>query len=330
MKRITIEDVAKAAGVSRQTVSRAMNNKGEISPSTKARVMQAIDELGYVPNRLAQGMVTRSTRTIGLVIGDVMNLFFAEVARGVQDLAQAHDYHVILYNTDNNPAIEERALRSLIAQGVDGIIGFIGLSNGVLTSFADQSRPIVLINRSFEHANVDAVIVDNRRGAILAVEYLLRQKHTRIGMLTHIDLSLEQVRRVQGYQEALVRAGVHGNERWISRGHPTLDGGYRAARELLSICPEISALFTYNDLMALGAVRAARELGRKIPEDLAIVGYDDIVISSLTNPALTTVRVHKYQIGKQAMQRFLNMQDGELAHDEPPLIDVELIVRESA
>jgi LacI family transcriptional regulator len=330
MKRITIDDVAKAAGVSRQTVSRAMNDKDEIKPETKARVMRAIKDLGYTPNRLAQGMVTRSTRTIGLVIGDVMNLFFAEVARGVQDVAQAHDYHVILYNTDNDGAIEERALRSLTAQGVDCIIGFIGISDEKLAAFADQNSPIVLINRAFHHPHVGTVIVDNRRGAKMAVAYLVQQKHTRIGMLTHNNLPPEQIRRVQGYREALTSAGVQSHEQWIGRGSPTLEGGYQAALALLTACPELSALFAYNDLMALGAVRAGRELGRTIPDDLAIVGYDDIVISALTNPALTTVRVHKYEIGRQAMQRFLTMQHEDLTSPELPEIEVELIIRESA
>ncbi|MEZ4727053.1 MAG: LacI family DNA-binding transcriptional regulator [Caldilineaceae bacterium] len=329
MKRITIEDVAKAAGVSRQTVSRAMNDKGEISPETKERVMRAIDELGYVPNRMAQGMVTRSTRTIGLIIGDVMNLFFAEVARGVQDLAQAHDYHVILYNTDNNRAIEERALRSLLAQGVDGIIGFISVADDVLTAIADQGKPIVLINRSFAHANVATVMVDNQQGARLAVAYLLQQGHRQIGMLAPQDALLKHVRRYQGYQETLHHAGVEQNGQWVARGYPTLEGGYAATKELLNRSPDISALFTYTDLMALGAIRAARELGRNVPTDLAIVGYDDSAIAALTNPALTTIQVQKYEMGKQAMQQFLAMND-EATDVEFASLNVALIIRESA
>jgi len=172
MKRITIKDVAKAAGVSRQTVSRAMNDKGEIRPATKVRVMEAVQRLGYTPNRLAQGMVTRSTRTVGLIIGDIMNLFFAEVARGVQDLAQAHDYHVIIYNTDDDHEGEIRALRSLTAQGVDGVLGFLyNISDEELTRYTDPNRPLVLINRSFDHPDVETVIVDNQQGAKLSVGF---------------------------------------------------------------------------------------------------------------------------------------------------------------
>jgi len=331
MKRITIEDVAKAAGVSRQTVSRAMNDKDEIRPATKARVMAAVETLGYVPNRLAQAMVTRSTRTVGLIIGDIMNLFFAEVTRGVQDLAQAHDYHVIIYNTDDDHQGELRALRSLTAQGVDGILGFLyNISDEELTRFTGPNRPLVLINRSFDHPNVETLIVDNRRGAKLAVDYLLAQGHTYIGMLTHIGHQPDQVRRVQGYQEALTNAGILHERQPIVQGYPTLEGGYQAAKELLTLYPDVTALFAYNDLMALGAVQAGRALDRQIPADLAIVGYDDILFSTLTNPALTTVGVHKYEIGKQAMKRFLAIQDKQMINAEFAPIEVELIIRESA
>lgn len=341
MKRITIEDVAKAAGVSRQTVSRAMNDKTEISPVTKARVMEAIDELGYTPNRIAQAMVTRSSHTIGLIIGDITNPFFAEVARGVQDLAQQHDYYVIIHNTDDDPEGELRALRSLTAQSVDGIIGFLyNISDEKLATFADPNRPLVMINRVFGHPDIGALIVDNRYGSELAVEHLLAQGHTKIGMLTHINHRLDQVRRVQGYRDALRSANVQSLDRWIARGHPTLEGGYRAAMQLLETSPELTALFAYNDLMALGAIRAARELGRAIPADLSIIGYDDIAFAELTNPTLTSVRVNKYEIGMQAMQRFLAMWDSAVSASNPngvnrqleeqPSIPIELILRESA
>lgn len=331
MKRITIEDVAKAAGVSRQTVSRAMNGKNEISPDTKARVMQAIEELGYTPNRMAQGMVTRSTHTVGLVIGDITNPFFAEVARGVQDLAQSHDYDVIIHNTDDDPQGELRALRSLTAQSVDGIIGFLyNISSEDLAAFADPNRPLVMLNRAIDHPNISTLIVDNRYGSRLAVEYLLKQNHTKIGMLTHISHQLEHVRRVQGYQEALDDAGIHHEGKWIARGHPTLAGGYQATKELLRAYPTLTALFAYNDLMALGAVRATHELGRHIPYELSIVGYDDIAFAELTNPALTTVRVHKYELGRQAMRRFLSIQNKEVELSNQNSVNVELIIRDSA
>ncbi len=341
MKRITIEDVAKAAGVSRQTVSRAMNDKAEISPVTKARVLEAIEELGYTPNRMAQAMVTRSSYTIGLIIGDITNPFFAEVARGVQDLAQVHDYDVIIHNTDDDPEGELRALRSLTAQSVDGIIGFLyNISKVHLLAFADPQRPLVMINRAFEHPDIDTLIVDNEYGSRLAVEHLLAQGHSTIGMLTHINHRLDRVQRVQGYRDALVSANVPLREEWIERGHPTLEGGYQAATRLLTAIPSVTALFAYNDLMALGAIRAARDLGRAVPGDLSVIGYDDIAFAELTNPALTSIRVNKYEIGMQATRRVLDMRkssanatgtkEGTTSHEELATISIELIVRESA
>lgn len=331
MKRVTIIDVAKEAGVSRQTVSRAINNQGEIRAETRERVLKAVKRLGYRPNRVARGMVTQRMQTIGLVLGDIANPFFPEVARGVQDMALANDYHVFLYNTDNRSEIEMEGLNSLEAQAVDGIILFShAATQKDLIVFANRYRPVVLINRMLKHPHVSSLMVDNFRGAQLAVQHLAAQGHTHIGMLTNTDLSSSKVRRVQGFCQALQALGLPRREEWIVNAPPTLEGGYHATHALLTRYPQITALFGYNDLLALGALRACHELGRQVPERCAIVGFDDIHLTSMVTPSLSTIRVDKYQIGQKAMQRLLMMIEDPKLRFPPIELGVELVIRESS
>ncbi len=330
MKRITIEDVARVAGVSRQTVSRAMNDKGEISPDTKERVLKAIQELGYQPNRLAQGMVTQRTKTVGLVIPDITNLFFPEVARGVQDAGRQHDYNILLCNTDDQPEEEIKVLHSLAAQRVDGIIMIASVADDpALTQFADSYSPIVMLNRFFEHPHVNLIIVDNERGAFLAVEHLITLGHRKIGMLANLNFSRSQIRRVRGYEEALAHYGIAADKSLIVGGTPTLQGGYNALQKLMTVHPQVTAVFTYNDLMGLGAMRAARDLGKRVPEDIAVIGFDNIGMASMSTPSLSSIHVDKYAIGQKAMNRILDMLDRPDDSFATIEVGVELIQRES-
>jgi LacI family transcriptional regulator len=329
-KRATIKDVAAKAGVSYQTVSRVINNKGEISPDTKERVLEAAKALNYRPSRVARGLVMQRTNTAGLIISDITNPFFPEVARGVQDMARSKDYNVFLCNTDEDPAEDIQVLYSLTTQAVDGIILFAyHLSDDELKTFADNYRPMVLINRIFEHPNVSRVIVDNYRGAKLAVDHLVEQGHTNIGMVVGRDWLPGTVRRVNGFRDALSDHGLPVVDEWIVTGPPVLANGYESTQHLLKQNPEITAIFAYNDLMALGAIRACKDLGRRVPADCAIVGFDDIQLTSMITPSLTSVHVDKYALGQQAMTRLLAMINNPDTAFPPISIDVELIIRES-
>ncbi|MEM7111475.1 MAG: LacI family DNA-binding transcriptional regulator [Chloroflexota bacterium] len=331
MKRVTINDVAKVAGVSRQTVSRAMNDKGEISPDTKKRVMAAVRELGYQPNRMAQSMVTRRTRTVGVVLADITNPFFPEVAKGIQDTARSNDYNILLCNSADEEGVEIATLYSLAAQGVDGIILFAHqTTNAELQTFADGfDGPIVVVNRFFKHPKVQMIIVDNLKGAKTAVSHLINQGHTAIGFITNAVEHASQMRRVQGYKETLAEHGLPQPESWIAYTEPTLQGGYEAAKKLLQEHKDLTAVFTYNDLLAIGTMRACKEIGRRVPEDIEIIGFDDILLASMVAPTLSSVHVDKYKLGQTAMKHLLKLIDDK---DEPFTtihIDVELVLRES-
>lgn len=331
-QRVTIEDVARVAGVSRQTVSRAINNKNEISPETRKRVMDAVEKLGYRPSRVAQGLVTQRTYTVGLVVGDITNPFFPEVARGAQDTAWAKGYNVFLCNTDGDPRQECSTLHSLADHAVDGIIVYPSYdSQENLTNFAAHYQPLVVVNYVFEHPGVSQVMINNRRGAKLAVEHLISKGHTAIGMLSGVQSPApSRVRRIQGFRETLLEHNLPVVEAWIVPSlEPTFECGYEAAKQLLTKHPQVTAIFAYNDLLALGAMRACHELGRHIPGDCAIIGFDDIQWAATATPALSSVRIDKYELGRQAMTRLLEMLEAPAATFPPIWLDVELIARES-
>jgi LacI family transcriptional regulator len=329
----TMRDVARKAGVSIKTVSRVVNDQGEISEATRQRVLAVIEELGYRPSRVARALVTQQSHTIGLVVSDITNPFFPQVAQGVLGAAQARGYNVFLCNTDGDVEQELSLLESLADHGVDGIIVYPSYnSDDNLETFVKYYQPLVVINHVFEHPNVSQIMVDNRRGAKLAVDYLASKGHTAIGMLTGVqDLSLDKVRRIQGFREALAAQGLSIVDDWIVPNcAPTFECGYDDAQKLLTQHPQVTAIFAYNDLLALGALQACRELGRHVPDDCAIIGFDDIVWAAKATPPLTTIRIDKYKLGHLATNRLFEMFNHPEATVPPVYVDVELVIRESA
>lgn len=328
--RVTLRDVASRTGVSHQTVSRVINNSDRVSPETRSKVQAAIEEFGYQPNRLARSLVTQKTHTIGLVVADITNPFYFEVVRGVQDTALEQGYNVIVCNTDDNPEGERNILNLLASQEVDGVIlATSSLSDQELLSFAKQYKPLVIINREIHHPKISQVSIDIRQGARLAVEHLIEQGHDRIAMISHQGHDPDKVRRVKGYREVLQSHGIEIQEGWLALAPPNLAGGFQAAQELLKKHPEITAIFTYNDLMAIGALRGCFELQVRVPEDCAIIGFDDIKFASMMNPALSTVAYDKTLIGRKTMMRLLDMLEKPKKAFPLNQLDVSLVIRES-
>lgn len=328
---VTMRDVARKASVSIRTVSRAINNQGEITEETRRRVLAAVEELGYRPSKVARALVTRRTETIGLVVADIANPFFPEVARGVMDTAEARGYNVFLCNSDGNAEQQARMLQSLADHVVDGVIIYPGFGGGdSLRTFAGQHGPLVALNCFFDYPGASRVMIDTRRGANLAVNYLVEKGHTAIGMLAGQARSLSLMRRVRGFREALRAHGLPFVKEWVLSGPPVVARGLESTRRLLTQYPQITAIFAYNDLLAVGAIQACRELGRRVPDDCAIIGFDDIPLAAMLAPPLTTVHVDKYELGRQAAGRLLDMLDNPGIPFPPIYLDVELIVRESA
>jgi LacI family transcriptional regulator len=324
-----MRDVAEAAGVSIKTVSRVVNDQGEITQETRQRVLAAIQELGYRPSKLARALVTQRTNTIGLLIGDIANPYFSEVARGVMDAAQTKEFDVFMCNTDDQT--EKRALFSLLDHQVDGAIIYPTYENlNWLDGFSNPDTPMVFVNSALEsHPGQGIVRSRIKAGAKLATNYLIERGHQVIAMIAGEVAPVEYISRVQGYREALEANGLEFRKDLVALGAPQYEHGFEAVKTLFEHESEITAIFCYNDLIAMGAVKGCQELGKQVPDDCAIIGFDNILFSKLIDPPLTTIHVDKYMIGKQAAKLLLDMLEQPQKAFSPIYIDSELIIRES-
>jgi LacI family transcriptional regulator len=330
-ERATMADVAREAGVSSMTVSRVINDKGEVSEVTRERVLGVIERLGYRPSGIARSLATQRTGTLGLVVPDVANPFFADVARGVEHGAYSEGYNVFLCNTEEDPERELAVLKSLEEKWVDGLVLCSSrLDEGELRAVVTRHPTVVLVNRRLEGDSVRSVLVDDETGGRLATQLLIEAGHQRIGFLSGPPVSHSGRQRARGYEAALNDAGVNSDPAWVRHCPPMVVGGQEAARKLLTTHPEISALFCYNDLVAVGALQACADLGRRVPDDLAVVGYDDIPLAALVTPALTTCRVSRYELGSQTVALLLGQINGCPDGCDEIVLAPELVVRASA
>jgi len=326
---VTITDVAREAGVSTQTVSRVLNNKGEISPGTRRTVEDVILRLGYRPNAIARSLVTRRTLSLGLVVPDITNPFFPEIARGAEEMALAAGYNVFLCNTIEQPEREASVLRLLEEKRVDGVVVCSArLPDEQLLPVLRRQQAVVLVNRMAPPDVAGIVRVDDANGSEQAVRYLCGRGLRRLGMLAGPPTSFSGRERRHGFLDATRAAALTVEPSWIACCAPTLDGGHQAARAVLS-SGSVQGLVCYNDLVAVGALQACRDLGVRVPDDLAIVGCDDIPLASLVTPALTTVRISKFEIGATAVRMLLDRIEGTSDRAEV-VMQPELIVRASA
>ncbi len=330
--RVTIADVAREAGVSRQTVSRAINNKGEISEATLQNVRAVIERLGYRPSSIARSLATHKTLTIGLVVPDIANPFFAEIARGAGDTAHGASYSLLLCTTGEDPGREAEALRALEDQSVDGVVLCSPrLPEAELVALMARQRATVLVNRRLADPGDGGVRVDDAAGARLGVQHLLRGGRRTIAYLAGpYPISHSSRERARGYADALAAAGLAPDPDLCRPCVPDTAGGRAAALALLAAGPVLDAFFCHNDLVAVGALQACAESGRRVPDDVAVVGADDILLAALVNPALTTLRVDKHAIGAAATRLLLDKIRGCPTGPEDVLFQPELIVRASA
>lgn len=330
---ITIKDIAKMANVSIATVSRVINNKAEgIRQDTRERILSIIKEYEYQPNTIARSMITKKTSTIGLVIPDIRNPFFPELVRGVEDFCKTKKYSVFLCNTDGDQKREKEYLNLLKEKNVDGIIytyAYVGASKR-LEDFIDKSKiPIVLLDRGDVANSFSGVYIDNKKAGYLATEHLIGLSHKKIGCITGPDFVQNSQDRLTGYMKALVDNGITVNKQWIKLGNYQLEGGYAAAKKLLTE-QEVTAIFAFNDLMAFGVYQAAYELGVRIPEELSIVGFDNIKYNQLLTPKLTTIEQPTYEMGKIAADLLFNqIRIGSKVETKTMYLEPKLIVKES-
>jgi LacI family transcriptional regulator len=328
--RVSIADVAREAGVSRQTVSRALNDKAEISSATRQHVLEVIGRLDYRPSSIARGLATRHTRTIGLIVPDIANPFFADISRGADDWAQATGYSLLLCNSVEDPNREADLLRTLEQRAVDGVVLCSSrLPEDVLVELVRRHDAVVLVNRAM--AGSGSVCVDDARGTALVVQHLLRKGRRCIGLLAGPEASYSSRERERGYTEAVAQVSQHPDPGLTLRcERPDVDGGYRAARSRLAMHAEVDALVCHNDLVAIGALRACAELSVRVPDDVAVAGSDDILLARLVTPALTTLRSDRHAIGAAALRMLLDQLQGVSAGCNRLVFEPQLVVRASA
>jgi LacI family transcriptional regulator len=335
-KRPTQSDVANRAGVSQTTVSYVINNSDIAIPeATRRRVLMAMEELGYVPNRAARSLRSNKTFTIATIIPDIANPFYPAYQRGIQDVTRQYDYDLILYNTDEQEREELRCLRSLEERQVDGaIVALFHHDHQVLRPLLDRGVALVSLvtgPQDVGDLSLDTIYVDNSAAAYEAVCYLANKGHARIGMIAGSAGTPARQRRVHGYQLALSSHHLPHDETIIQGGEFTEQGGYESMKRLLNTSPRITAVFASNDLMAIGAMAAIRQSGLSVPEDIAVVGFDDIPAARLISPPLTTINQFKQQLGRRAAELLFERLSGAVTGEGRSIeMPFELIIRQSA
>jgi LacI family transcriptional regulator len=285
-----IKDVAKKAGVSITTVSHVINQTRYVSDELTQKVHHAMMELNFQPNILARSLRIGRTKTIGLVIPDISNPFFAEISRKIEDKGFELGYNVILCNTDEDLIKEQRYINVLIAKQVDGIIFFsTGGSSGISSYLHDSELPLVVADRETEGFDTDVVLVDNQKGGYEATNYLISLNHRRIACISGPSLISPSAHRVEGYKKALQDANLPFDETLLRMGNFRFDGGEKEMRELLNLSNPPTAVFICNDMMALGAILEIKLQGKDVPGDFSIIGFDNSPLSKYVHPPLTTI-----------------------------------------
>jgi LacI family transcriptional regulator len=327
---VKLRDIAEAAGVTIATASRSLNGIYGVNPLTRERVMEAASRLNYRPNRLARGLVTGRSQILGLIISDIRNPFFSEVARGVEDAAYSAGCDVVLCNSDLDPHKQNHYIASLMAKSVDGIImnSVTALDQPEQERLALSGVPVVLLNRFASLAQFSTISADNEQGGRLAAEYFLQMGHTRLAHLTgprhHGNLS----QRAKGFLQA-VREGSAAASVIVAHGNHTLAGGYAMGLKLFREKQDITAIFAANDALAFGVLKAALECKVKIPQDVSLIGFDNVDLAAIVHPPLTTIHQSKYEIGEAAVNVLLRLAKARDKSPENRVMGVELIERES-
>ena len=325
----TIADVARYAGVSVATVSHVMNRTRHVEPETAERVRAAIAALRYSPNSLARSLRRGETKTIGLLLPDNSNPFFASLARQIEDAGFVAGYTVILCNSDGSAEKEERYLSVLMAKQIDGLI-FAGSSDHARV-FAHLSPdvPAVLLDRDIHSVSVDSVLVDHDHGGYLAGRYLVGLGHSKIGAIGGPRDSSSSPARLHGFVRALHEAGLELPRASVVDSDYHFAGGRLAMERLMGQAPEITAVFACNDLMAMGAITALRARGLRVPDDMSMVGFDDIPYAVTTWPPLTTIAQPVEKIGMRAVSLLLERLGEPAAPSRREVLAPVLVERES-
>ncbi|WJK11906.1 LacI family DNA-binding transcriptional regulator [Pseudomonas fluorescens] len=325
----TIKDVAALAGISYTTVSHVVNKTRPVSEEVRLKVEAAIKSLDYVPSAVARSLKAKTTATIGLLVPNSLNPYFAELARGIEDYCERNGYCVILCNSDDNPDKQRSYLRVLLEKRIDGlIVASAGGDSGLAQGLAGVKTPMVIVDRGLEGVDADLVRIDHEYGAYLATRHLLELGHRDIATIGGpASTSVAQMRQA-GFSRALKEAGVEVSPSRMLESDFTSTGGYNAASILLEHNPP-SAIFAGNDMIGIGVLRAAAERNVRVPAELSVIGFDDIQMSRYVYPALTTVGQSILQLGEMAAEVLLRRIAAPGLATDQRIVTPSIVLRES-
>ena len=317
------------AQVSHPTVSRALRRSPLVNPQTAERIRKIASEAGYQASAVARGLVTRRTRTIGLVVTTVADPFIGGVVRGVEQTARDLGYNVMLADSNADPVREQKIVQSFAEQRLDGIIVTSSRVGALYLPILEEMRvPIMLVNNQYPGTFVHAVMIKNVEGSRAAVRHLIELGHRRIAYLGDRFGYQSDVERMSGCRQALEAAGIAFQSELAVHGDGRSEGAVEAMNRLLDLEQPPTAVCCYNDMTALGAMHAIRARGLRVPEDISVTGFDDLFFAPYAQPPLTTVRQPMHRMGQLAMENLVKLISGEesVSHTK---VDAELVIRES-
>jgi DNA-binding LacI/PurR family transcriptional regulator len=328
---ITIEDVAKHAGVSDATVSRVLSNKPHVRSEVRERVLHSVAELGYRPSRVARSLRARRSSIVGLIISDIQNPFFTALVRAVEDVANANQHAIFLCNTDEDPEKEKLYIELMLSEHVGGVLITPTRENGShLNKLIESDIPVVVVDRHLSDVDIDTVIVDNFRGAYSLTQHLIDMGHRRIGAVIHSTAITTGRERKEGYIAALKANGLPFERELIETDAPNDVAACKAAQRLLTLPRPPTAIITGNIVVTSGVLRAIRNRGLSMPGDVAVAAYDEAVWSALMSPPLTTMEQPTYEIGKIAAELLLKRIEDNTRPRQRIVLQPKLHIRQSS
>lgn len=324
----SIMDVARIAGVSTATVSHVINGTRYVSEETTKKVKDAIDYLEYLPSAAARGLAGKSSKIIGIVFSDISNPFFTSLYMGLESVLTAEGYELVLANTGELDANQEKVLRTMLSRQIDGlIIAPTGRESMMLDHLIHVGIPVVLIDRDAPVDNVSLVDLDNASAASKATSHLIADGHQKIGIILGLPEVNTTKKRLEGYQRALQESNIPFRPEYVIDGQSKIEGGYQGVKRLMALSDPPTAIFSINNLMTSGALHAFRELGLNCPKDVGLVGFDDHDWGNIFTPPLTVVRQPTYEMGVRAAKMLIN--NTKKLHVSHERLEGELVVRGS-
>lgn len=304
---VTISDIAKKAKVSPATVSRVLNNSGYVKEDTKKRIQDAIREMNYTPSAIARSLSKSETNTIGVIVPDITNSYFGEIIKGISEIAEKNNLNIILFNTDNYLEKEIRALNVLKEQRIKGIIMTPGfgeekLNDNYIKTISNLNIPIVLVSADIKFTNLNGVFVDNIKGGFEATQLLIKEGHTKVGIITGLLSAEPSSDRLIGYKKALEMNNIAINDKYIFNGEFRLDKAYELTKTILEERDSPTALVVCSNMMTIGVIKAVNEKNKTIPNDLAIVGFNKIDFFDMVGLNITYLEDCPIELGRSAMK----------------------------